>query len=441
MDLFGELMIGGFVGAIAFLGLMAFLKSFITVKLPNELLVITGKKGKNGQGESIARGRAVHIPFLQQVNTLDLGILPINVRVEGVNSANGITVGADATACVCIDDDDEAMLYTAVQKVKGRPRQEIANQIQQTLVGNFRAALNKVDPLVAIGMTDYQSESDITAIMSASSNTLVIAEDSERAQFRQSLVDEINGDLKSFGMKVVSVSLQRIWDTSSYIANLAQRTLATKREFVEIEEAKLKAIADKSESDAKRRMMIAEKSADEKILIAREKFEMYRRESVAKLKEATFEADNGIEEHKNRNEKQIQTETVILNKLQNESQVILKAEAEQKASLLMFHAEKQAILIRAGAKNSILKAKSELLANNKESGKTVLFVQQQLPSLFASFAENSKNTSIESMLVMDDTDGLNKAINRGPEAFSNYVNKFEETFGINIKEMMNPKGK
>ena len=52
-------------------------------------------------------------------------------------------------------------------------------------------------------------------------------------------------------MKVVSVSLQKIWDTSNYIANLAQKTLAQKRQDVEIEESRLRAHAAQAESDCR----------------------------------------------------------------------------------------------------------------------------------------------------------------------------------------------
>ncbi len=52
-------------------------------------------------------------------------IIPINVRVEGVNSANGIKVGADATACVCVDDQNETLLYSAVQQLLDKSRDEI----------------------------------------------------------------------------------------------------------------------------------------------------------------------------------------------------------------------------------------------------------------------------------------------------------------------------
>ena len=109
--------IGGVLGVVGFFLLLAILKAIIKAELPDKILVVTGrKKVKDGKtfGFSVERGRTVKVPYLQSVNDLDLEVLPINVRVEGVNSANGITVGADATACVCIDDDDEGMLYSAV---------------------------------------------------------------------------------------------------------------------------------------------------------------------------------------------------------------------------------------------------------------------------------------------------------------------------------------
>jgi uncharacterized membrane protein YqiK len=151
----------GVLGAVSFFVFIGILRALINVTLPNKILVITGrKKVKGGRkfGFSVEKGRALVLPYLQQVGYLDLGVLPINVRVEGVNSANGITVGADATACVCINDDDEPMLYSAVERLMGKNRNEIQEQIKQTLVGNFRGALNKATPLQAIGMEDVPDD-------------------------------------------------------------------------------------------------------------------------------------------------------------------------------------------------------------------------------------------------------------------------------------------
>jgi len=220
-------LLGGLLGVGGFLLLLIVLRVFIKTELPDKILVITGRSRREGGrtfGFSVERGRTTRVPYFQSASTLDLGVFPINVRVESVNSANGITVGADATACVCIDDDDQAMLYSAVERLMGKDRAQIQAQIQQTLIGNFRGALNKATPLQAIGMDEAWRDEESDGSAGAPAKT-----EGERALFRNELLRDINSDLSSFGMKVVSVSLQKIWDTSNYIANLAQKTLADKR--------------------------------------------------------------------------------------------------------------------------------------------------------------------------------------------------------------------
>jgi len=120
------------------------------------------------------------------------------------------------------------MLYSAVERLMGKDRGQIHDQIQQTPIGNFQGALNKATPLEAIGMADNYEDGEEEGTAEAAT----AIDQGERAQFRQELLNDINSDLSSFGMKVVSVSLQKIWDTSNYIANLAQKTLAQKRQQV-----------------------------------------------------------------------------------------------------------------------------------------------------------------------------------------------------------------
>ena len=111
----------GGLGLLAFLALIAILKSFVRVCPTNQILVITGAKtnvGGKQYGFRIQRGGwTTVIPFIQGVERIDLGIIPINVQIENVNSANGITVGADATACVCVDDTVDTQLYQAIQQL------------------------------------------------------------------------------------------------------------------------------------------------------------------------------------------------------------------------------------------------------------------------------------------------------------------------------------
>lgn len=421
----------GVLGIGFFFFLLILLKSMIRVTYPNYLLVITGRtKKREGKsfGFTVDRGKTTRIPFFQTVDTLDLGIYPINVKVEGVNSANGITLGADATACVCVDDDNEAMLYTSVERLMGKARKEIHEQIQQTLVGNFRGALNKATPLQAIGMEEIPDND-----MHHSDESI-----GERAQFRQELLDDLNSDLSSFGMKVVSVSFQKIWDTSNYIANLAQKMLAEKRQQVEIEEARLRAIAAQAESDSQRRISIAKSTAEEKILRSREKLETYRKESNNLIKKAKLEADNGISEAENKGQLKIQEQMVELQKLKNRAKTLL-AEAEKKSAEIIAEGEQDAVRMREDMYNRILKQKVELLAGAGQSGKTVLFIQQQIHSLFESFKEHAKNIKVDSLMIMDDKKGFNGAVNRGPNAFVDFLKQFEDALGIKISDFINEK--
>lgn len=432
---FGGVLAGG-LGVVTVLVFVSLLKAFIKVTLPDQLLVVTGKKRvKNGKifGFSVERGRAFSIPYFQAISSLDIGILPINVRVEGVNSANGITVGADATACVCIDDDDESMLYSAVERLMGKKRNEIAAQIQQTLIGNFRGALNKATPLEAIGMNETNAEEGAIDTVSA-------LEKGERAQFRQELLNDINSDLSSFGMKVVSVSLQKIWDTSNYIANLAEKTLAEKRQQVEIEEARLSAIAQKAESDADRRITVAKSKADSDILKAKEKLDIFARQSEAMIEQARLEADSAIEAARNKGESAVQSQYVALQKLKNQSEVTLKAEADMKAAQIIGEGKKKATEIIEQTRNDLLKQKVELLSEAGDIGNAVLFIQQQLPSLFESYMQNASKTSVESMLVMDDEEGINGAVNRGPVSFAHFLKTLEEALGIDVKGFLTEGG-
>ncbi len=417
--------VSGGLGVLAFLALVGLLKATIKVANPDRILVVTGRRTRRegkAFGFSVERGRSFVLPYFQSVGSLDLGVFPVNVRVEGVNSANGITIGADATACVCIDDDDDAMLYSAVERLMGKGSQQIYDQVQQTLVGNFRGALNKASPLQAIGMEDNAGDDNNPEL-------------GERAQFRADLLEDINSDLRSFGMKVVSVSLQKIWDTSNYIANLAQKTLADKRRVVEIEEARLRAIASQAESDARRRIEVAKSKADEAIIAARQELEVVRRETQGLIQEATLKADQSISEAKNRGQAAIQGRLAELQTFRNASTVTVDAEAREEAARIVAEGEAEALRIREQARNDVLKAKSDLVAKYGRDAASVMFVEQKLPGLFEAYAKSSEGRTVDSLVVMNDAEGFSGAVNRGPKAFADLLKSFADAFGIDVREL------
>ena len=432
----------GVAAVIVFFVAIGLLRSVIRVCPPDQVLVVTGAKTRirgKSYGFRLQRGGWTFVvPFFQSVQGLGLGTIPIDVRVEGVNSANGITVGADATACVCVDHEDDALLYSAVERLMGKSRAEIQDQIQQTMVGNFRGALNKTTPLQAIGMVESVEERDRAGEGGSLARTDEPDEDAEgeRAQFRAELLRDSNQDLSTFGMRVVSVSLQKIWDTSNYIANLANKTLSRKRQEVEIEEARLKAQAERAESDAGRRRQVAENSADESIIAAQQELEVLRRNCSAEVEQTRLEADSAIARAESEGERAVQEVAVELRKLKNVSDVTLEADTKRRAAEILADGENQAVQTVEATHNDLLDQKATMVATAGDVGKVALFVQQQLPNLFSAYERYAREVKLDNVVVMDDERGMNGLLNRGPEAFVDFLQRFEDGFGISVKEML-----
>ncbi len=434
-EIFSFLGASGMLAVVCFFLGIAILRALIRVCPPHQVLVVTGAKtriqGKEYGFRLLKGGWTFTIPYLQSVQPLDLSIIPINVRIESVNSANGITVGADATACVCVDDEDETLLYAAVERLMGKSLDEIQEQIQQTMIGNFRGALNKTTPLQAIGMVESLEGTDRSDSVSVAGDT-----EGERAQFRSELLKDSNQDLSTFGMRVVSVSLQRIWDTSNYIANLANKTLSIKRQEVQIEEARLHARAERAESDAKRRETIANNRANEQILSAQQELEVMRRQCEAEIERARLEANSAIAKASSEGERAVQEITVPLQRLKNLSTVTLEAEAHKHAAETLARGENEAVSLLQEAHNNLLRQKTQLVVQAGDVGKMALFVQQHLPHLFQAYQEHAKGLGVDTLLIMDEKRGFNGVVNRGPEALVAFLHHFEEAFGIRVRDLI-----
>jgi hypothetical protein len=261
----------------------------------------------------------------------------------------------------------------------------------------------------------------------------------ERAQFRAELVEDIDSDLRSFGMKVVSVSLQKIWDGSNYIANLAQRTLAEKRRQVEIEESRLRAIAAQAESDAERRIQVAKSQADERIIASRQALEVYRREAQGSVQEASLTADQSVEEAKNKGEALVQARLVDLQELKNQSGTVLEAAAREEAARTMAEGESEAVSVREGARNEILARKASLIGKYGDDAARLLFLGQELPGLLAAWKDaQGKAGKLDTIVAMDE-DAASVA-NRGPRAFAEFLATLEDALGIDVRSLAFPGG-
>ncbi len=77
----------------------------------------------------------------------------------------------------------------------------------------------------------------------------------------------------------------------------------------------------------------------------------------------------------------------------------------------------------------------DLLRTTGDKGKIALFITQ-LPRLFQAYQGHAGKKPVDQLLVLDQDDGFNAAVNRGPAAMVDFMHRLEEGFGVSVKGLL-----
>src|SRR5688572_6104916 len=80
---------------VGLLLLIAFIKQFLLICRPNEILILAGRKHKRPDGSEagyrvVFGGRAWRVPVIEQVQEMDMRAIPIDVSIQGAYTRVGI---------------------------------------------------------------------------------------------------------------------------------------------------------------------------------------------------------------------------------------------------------------------------------------------------------------------------------------------------------------
>ena len=125
------------------------LTRFLYICQPNEVLVFSGGQqasaGRKVGYRIIKGGRAVRIPMMETVDSMDLTNMPIEVAVQGAYSKGGIPVNVHGIANVKIAGE-QPVLDNAIERLLGVDRPHIMAMAKDTLEGNLRGVLATLTP-------------------------------------------------------------------------------------------------------------------------------------------------------------------------------------------------------------------------------------------------------------------------------------------------------
>lgn len=226
------------VFVVAAVAILAAITKFIYICAPNEVLIFSGTKRVVGGVEVGYRykkgGRGFRKPFFETVDRLDLTNMIIDIRVANAYSKGGIPLNVEGVANLKIAGK-EPELANAIERLLGKPREDIVRIARETLEGNLRGVLSTLTPEEV---------------------------NHDRIKFAESLLREADKDLTNIGLDLDTLKIQHVSDNVSYLDSLGRKQSADLIMRSRVAEAENKALSAERSADNLQNQEVARVNAE-----------------------------------------------------------------------------------------------------------------------------------------------------------------------------------
>ena len=298
----------------------------------DEVLVVYGKTSGEKSAKLYHGGAAFVWPIIQGYEFLSMKPLQIDCKLTGALSAQNIRVDVPTTITVAISTDPEVM-QNAAERLLGLQSEDKQNLITDVVYGQMR--------LVIADMTIEELNSD-------------------RDKFLSKVRENIDTELRKFGLYLMNINISDIRDAANYIVNLGK-------------EAESKALNE------------AQANIEEQEKLGAIKIANQIKERETKVAETRKDQDIAIAETKKQQEISVanadkdRISQVAIANAEKESQVA-KAEAEKNINIEKANTEKESRIAELNSDMEIKKAdagKKAAIGRN-EAGKDIALSNSEL---------------------------------------------------------------
>ena len=308
MDPQNAIVLGGVaLGVVA--ALVYTVRSLIVICLPNEMVVVTGRKRTTTDGRLVGYrvlhgGRTLRIPIVEKVSRIDLTTIPIEVMVKNAYSKGGIPLVVQGIANVKVSAR-EPISYNAVERLLDKPFEEVMQIAKDTLEGNLRGVLATLTP-------EEVNE--------------------DRLKFAQRLIEEADEDLKKLGLELDTLKIQNVTDEVKYLDSIGRQKTAEILKVARVAEAQRSSEAEQTEAAARQAAQVAGLQADLKIAEETNRLRVRRAELEAEALARESEAKVAGEKARVVAEQTLQQERITLEQRRLNADVLLPAQTEREAA-------------------------------------------------------------------------------------------------------------
>jgi len=397
-----------FLGVIAVMLIIVFIKSNVVLCRPNEILIISGRQRKNKDGDRIGYrvlkgGRGFKWPLIETVSRLSLNSRTIKINLDKVLCSGIIPVDIEGKANIKLAGKSVDGMENAIERFLGQSEDHIEKTAQQIIEGNLRGILASYSPEEA--------------------NT-------KRIEVMRSTLKEAREELQTLGVVLDSFQILSLTDQHGHL-----EAIGRKRNAEVIRDAKIA----ESRAETEAITVSAEQSKIGRGAEIDSELEIVKRENELAITKHNLNAESSKQENraalagqiaKAEEKVKLKTLHVDISSKYQEADVIVPAEAKKKALELEAEGEASKILEdgRATAKAVEMMLKQWDGGNSHD-----LFMIRMLPDLFDKATRViSDNLHIEKLTILDGADS--------GEGVPNYIKNLTKSSITLIEQLKNATG-
>lgn len=387
-----------------------FLNTFLQICKPNEILILSGRKRRNKEGQEVGYrvifgGRTMCIPIIETVKTMDLRTMPVRVEVKNAYSKGGTPLNIQAIANVKISND-RAIVGNAIERFLDRDRSEISRVAKETLEGNLRGVVGTLTP-------EQLNE--------------------DRLQFAERIAEDVSRDLSKLGLQLDTLKIQSVSDDVDYLNSIGRRQIALIVRDAEIAESNAVAEAEQIEADCRRQAEVAKTQAQTVVLQKENELRKIKAELEQQARSEEERTTAAAKEARAKAEQLLQTVRAELERLRLEADEVLPAEAQRQAQELKARGEAASLTENALAAATVTDLLNQIWQETG-SDASELFYLQQIEMILNEAAKVPTRVDLQKINVIDSGDGKSIAgvVNAYPEIFRQFLETFEQTLGVKL---------
>ncbi|MBD0268085.1 MAG: flotillin family protein [Cyanobacteria bacterium Co-bin8] len=409
-------------GSLLALGITAtvlsvwFLRSFLVIANPNEVVILSGRKWRNQAGQEVGfriltGGRALRIPIVETIKRMDVTTMPVPVEVRSAYSKGGIPLHLQAIANIKISSNPNRV-GNAIERFLDHKPDEIVRVARETLEGNLRG--------VVATMTPEQVNED-------------------RLKFAERIASDVSSDLAKLGLQLDTLKIQNVSDEVDYLKSLGRQRIAMIIRDAEIAESDAIAAAKQIEAECEERGRVAQ-TQDRITIVERENdLRKIKAKLDKQVRTETAITQAAAKERKAFAEQKLQTLRAERERLRLQSEEVLPAEAQRQAQLLQAQGRAASL-----AENVLAEAEvNELLTQVWQamgSDAASMFIIQQFEAVLEEAVKVPKQLNLQHINIIDNGNGdaVSSVVGIYLRVIKQFLEAAEDTLGIDVVKALKP---